>query len=106
MTGSPLQRWLRRSGVTRLLSPQLQALEQLLPPLSPEAFRDPLPLVLPAQGERRARVGLVLGCVQRLFDPAVNAATLQVLSGNGIEVVIPPAQGCCGAVTHHQGELE
>ena len=105
-TGSPLQRWLRRSGVTRLLSPQLQALEQLLPPLSPEAFRDPLPLVLPAQGERRARVGLVLGCVQRLFDPAVNAATLQVLCGNGIEVVIPPAQGCCGAVTHHQGELE
>jgi len=28
-----------------------------------------------------------------------------VLSANGIEVVIPPNQGCCGAVTHHQGEL-
>jgi glycolate oxidase iron-sulfur subunit len=48
----------------------------------------------------------VLGCVQRLFDPAVNAAAIQVLSANGIEVVIPPAQNCCGAVTHHQGELE
>jgi glycolate oxidase iron-sulfur subunit len=42
--------------------------------------------------------------VQRLFDPAVNAAAVRVLSANGIEVVIPPAQGCCGAVTHHQGE--
>jgi glycolate oxidase iron-sulfur subunit len=51
-------------------------------------------------------VGLVLGCVQRLFDPAVNAAAVRVLSANGIELVIPPAQGCCGAVTHHQGELE
>jgi glycolate oxidase iron-sulfur subunit len=51
-------------------------------------------------------VGLVLGCVQRLFDPDVNAATLEVLTANGVEVVIPPAQGCCGAVTHHQGELE
>jgi glycolate oxidase iron-sulfur subunit len=42
--------------------------------------------------------------VQRVFDPAVNAAAVRVLAANGIEVVIPPAQGCCGAVTHHQGE--
>ena len=61
--------------------------------------------MVPAQGERRARVGLVLGCVQRLFDPAVNEAAVEVLSANGIEVVIPPSQGCCGAATHHQGEL-
>ena len=103
--GTPLQALARRSGLTRLLGSQLQAMEQLLPPLAPEAFRDDLPLVVPARGPRRARVGLVLGCVQRLFDPAVNAAAIRVLSANGIEVVIPPAQGCCGAVTHHQGEL-
>jgi glycolate oxidase iron-sulfur subunit len=84
----------------------VEALESLLPPLAPEAFRDSLPVVVPAEGERRYRVGLVLGCVQRLFDPAVNAAAIRVLSANGIEVVIPPDQGCCGAVTHHQGELE
>lgn len=104
--GTPLQRLARWSGLTRLLGPQLEAMEQLLPPLQPEAFRDGLPLVIPAQGERRARVGLVLGCVQRLFDPDVNAATLDVLTANGVEVVIPHSQGCCGAVTHHQGELE
>ncbi len=104
--GTPLQRLARWSGFTRLLGPQLEAMEQLLPPLQPEAFRDGLPLVVPAQGERRARVGLVLGCVQRLFDPDVNTATLEVLTANGVEVVIPPSQGCCGAVTHHQGELK
>ncbi|MEN9388410.1 MAG: hypothetical protein RLZZ255_1386 [Cyanobacteriota bacterium] len=104
--GTPLQGLARWSGLTRLLGPQLEAMDQLLPPLQPEAFRDGLPLVVPAQGERRARVGLVLGCVQRLFDPNVNAATLEVLTANGVEVVIPPSQGCCGAVTHHQGELE
>ena len=104
--GTPLQGLARWSGLTRLLGPQLEAMDQLLPPLQPEAFRDGLPLVVPAQGERRARVGLVLGCVQRLFDPDVNAATLEVLTANGVEVVIPPSQGCCGAVTHHQGELE
>jgi glycolate oxidase iron-sulfur subunit len=104
--GTPLQPLARRSGLTRLLGPQLEAMEQLLPPLAPEAFRDPFPVVVPALGKRRARVGLVLGCVQRLFDPGVNRAVVEVLSANGIEVVIPPDQGCCGAVTHHQGELE
>ena len=102
--GSPLQALARRSGMLRLAGPQLQAMEQLLPPLPPESFRDGFPVVVPAQGERRARVGLVLGCVQRVFDPAVNQAVVRVLSANGVEVVIPPDQGCCGAVTHHQGE--
>ena len=104
--GGPLQELARRSGLTRLFGPQLEAMERLLPPLAPEAFADSWPVVVPAQGERRHRVGLVLGCVQRLFDPAVNAAAIELLSANGIEVVIPPSQGCCGAVTHHQGELE
>ena len=102
--GSPLQAFARRSGLLRLAGPQLQAMEQLLPALPPESFRDGFPVVVPAQGKRRARVGLVLGCVQRVFDPAVNQAVVRVLSANGVEVVIPPGQGCCGAVTHHQGE--
>ena len=102
--GGGLQQLARRSGLTGLLGPQLQALEQLLPPLSPEGFADRWPVVVPAEGPRRARVGLVLGCVQRLFDPGVNGAAVRVLTANGIEVVIPPQQGCCGAVTHHQGE--
>jgi glycolate oxidase iron-sulfur subunit len=104
--GSGLQALLRRSGLLRLLGPQLEAMERLLPALPSEAFQDSWPPLVPAQGPRRYRVGLVLGCVQRLFDPAVNAAAVRVLSANGIELVIPPAQGCCGAVTHHQGELE
>ncbi|MGB5133809.1 MAG: (Fe-S)-binding protein [Prochlorococcaceae cyanobacterium] len=103
--GTPLQRLARRSGLTGLFGPQLEAMERLLPPLAPEAFRDDFPAVVPARGERRARVGLVLGCVQRLFDPAVNRAAVDVLSANGIEVVIPREQGCCGAASHHQGEL-
>ena len=104
--GTPLQSLVRRSGLLRLVGPQLEAIESLLPPLAPEAFADRFPVLVPAQGPRRYRVGLVLGCVQRLFDPAVNRAAVAVLSANGIEVVIPPAQGCCGAMTHHQGELE
>lgn len=103
--GTPLQALVRRAGlVPRLLGPQIAAMEQLLPALPAAAFRDDLPVVVPAEGERRYRVGLLLGCVQRLFDPEVSLAAIRVLTANGIEVVIPPDQGCCGAVTHHQGE--
>jgi glycolate oxidase iron-sulfur subunit len=99
-----LQRWVRSLGLLDRLSPQLAAMESVLPPISPSAFADTLPEVTPAQGPRRYRVGMLLGCVQRLFNPAVNEATVRVLAANGCEVVIPKTQGCCGALTHHQGQ--
>jgi glycolate oxidase iron-sulfur subunit len=102
-----LQRWLRRLAIFDKISPQLAAMEALLPEqLSDKAFRDDLPSVIPAKGERRYRVGMLLGCVQRLFNPEVNDATARVLAANGCEIVIPPSQGCCGALTHHQGQEE
>ena len=104
--GTPLQQLARRSGLTRLFGPEVEAMEQLLPPLAPESFSDQLPQINPASGVRRGRVALLLGCVQRCFDPSVSTATVKVLQANGFEVVIPPEQGCCGAVSHHQGELE
>jgi len=104
--GGPLQTLVRSSDLTRLFGPQLEAMEALLPPLAAEGFADRFPLVTPAQGQRRGRVGLVLGCVQRCFDPQVNTATLAVLQANGFEVVVPPDQGCCGAVSHHQGQMK
>ena len=52
-TGTPLQSLARRIGLPRLLGPHLAAMEQLLPPLRPEAFRDDLPVVLPASSTRR-----------------------------------------------------
>ena len=104
--GTPLQRLARRTGLTRLFGPEIEAMEQLLPALAPESFSDALPTINPATGERRGRVALLLGCVQRCFDPNVSDATVKVLQANGFEVVIPPDQGCCGAVSHHQGELE
>lgn len=102
-----IQTFLRRSPLfSKLLPKQLAAMESMLPPLSVEAFRDPWPAVIPAEGITRFRVGLILGCVQRVFLPEVNAATLRVLTANGCEVVIPKNQGCCAALSHHQGQEE
>jgi glycolate oxidase iron-sulfur subunit len=64
-----------------------------------------VPAVTPAAGARRARVGLLTGCVQRAVFPDVNAATARVLAADGFEVVAPP-QGCCGALSVHAGRLD
>ena len=62
-----------------------------------------LPGRVPARGMRRATVGMLTGCVQRVFYPHVNAATANVLAAEGCDVVIPERQGCCGALSLHGG---
>lgn len=64
------------------------------------------PVVTPAVGVRRARVGLLLGCVQRVVFGDVNAATARVLAAEGCEVVAPGGQECCGALHLHAGRAE
>ena len=55
------------------------------------------------RGQRRAVVGMLTGCVQQVFFPQVNIATARVLAAEGCDVVIPPGQGCCGALSLHGG---
>jgi len=81
----------------------LQPLLELLP--------DALPgdqtwsAVTQAQGQRRARVALLMGCVQQVLEPDINTATIEVLSRNGVEILVPPKQGCCGGLAWHTGDL-
>jgi glycolate oxidase iron-sulfur subunit len=95
-----LQRLVARTGLLPRLLPTMATLETLAPPLrTPER----LPRRVPARGERRAVVGMLTGCVQRAFFPDVNTATARILAAEGCEVVIPPTQGCCGALSVHNG---
>jgi glycolate oxidase iron-sulfur subunit len=43
------------------------------------------------------------GCVQRVLRPGITTAALRVLTANGIEVIVPEGQGCCGALALHAG---
>jgi len=90
-------RWLRS-----VLPAELGAMLDLLPETLPPA--PPLPEIYPAQGQRRARVALLAGCVQQVLAPQINWATLRVLARNGVEAVIPRGQGCCGSLSLHIGE--
>src|ERR1700732_3228671 len=100
---SGLRKLGRGSGVLQLLPKRLQAMEALLPELPPtEAVAE----ATPAVGEKRRRVGMLLGCVRREFFPQVNAAAARVLAAEGCEVVSSAAQPCCGALLVHAGEEE
>ena len=99
-----LQKLIRSTTLLKRISPHLAAMDWNLPKLSLDAFHESLPEVIPAQGKQRYRVGVILGCVQRLFFSRVNEATVRVLTANGCEVVIPKFQGCCAALPHHQGQ--
>jgi glycolate oxidase iron-sulfur subunit len=98
---SGLRRMVARTGLLPRLAPTLAALESLAPRLTrPER----LPERIPATGPPRAVVGMLTGCVQSAFFPDVNAATARILAAEGCEVVVAPdRQGCCGALSVHNG---
>jgi len=100
---SGLRKLVRASGI---LAPfkRLQAMDALLPRVLPGASS--LPELIPARGRARGRAALLTGCVQRFFFPEINLATARLLSAAGWEVVVPRAQGCCGALHLHAGRLD
>jgi glycolate oxidase iron-sulfur subunit len=100
LQASRLDKAMRRTGLLERLAPQLAAMERLAPRLGkPER----IPERITATGQRRAVVGLLTGCVQGAFFPGVNAATARVLQAEGCDVVVPRTQGCCGALSVHNG---
>jgi glycolate oxidase iron-sulfur subunit len=88
--------------VSNLLPTQFDSMLELIPEVLPES--QSLPAVYPAAGKPRGRVALLSGCVQQVLAQEINWATLRVLARNGIEVVIPQGQGCCGALALHTGD--
>ncbi|MEP6668398.1 MAG: heterodisulfide reductase-related iron-sulfur binding cluster [Chthoniobacter sp.] len=121
--GEKLRRWIAAQTIpfpTRFrLAALLGRFGKMLRPLVPSSLRPMLdlvpdqippaqhwPVVTPAHGERRARVALLAGCAQRVLDPDINTATIEVLTRNGVEVVMPAGQGCCGGLAWHTGDLE
>lgn len=95
---------LKKTGLLRLLPARLRQLHAMLPRF--RYFRRRLPPVLAPPGRRRARVALFTGCVADVIFRDTNWATARVLQANGCEVVLPHAQGCCGAIHYHSGHEE
>jgi glycolate oxidase iron-sulfur subunit len=98
---SGLQRFVRQSGMLKLLG--MEEMEQLAPQIEPDFFFDEFGMLIPAVGEKRARVGFHAGCIANVAFSSLNYATVRLLSLNGVEVYVTPRQRCCGALHSHAG---
>ncbi|MBV7537884.1 glycolate oxidase subunit GlcF [Duganella sp. sic0402] len=106
-----IKRRLLIEGLTRknVFGALLRAGQVFRPLLSP-ALQDKLPRrqnagVWPTR--EHARKMLVLeGCAQPAMAPNINAATARVLDALGVQLMVAPTAGCCGALRHHMNQQE
>lgn len=94
---SGLRKAVNAIRATRILPSQLRDMERMLPNQLPlRGTRHQLPALVPARGERRARVAYFLGCIQGVMMAEGCKATVEVLAENGCDVIISKEVKCCG----------
>jgi glycolate oxidase iron-sulfur subunit len=101
---SGLQSLARATGFLKVTG--VAELDALAPRIDSNFSFVDLGKAFPAEGERRGRVALLIGCVASVAFAELNRATIRVLTRNGIEVHVPEKQSCCGALQLHAGCLD
>lgn len=89
---------MRRMGLQ-----ELATMIDMAPAVLPRAGHFSGPGTAVTKSERRARVIMLAGCAQQVLRPSINDATVRLLARRGIDVVVAPGAGCCGALVHHLG---
>jgi len=91
----------KTEGNIRHLSLFLSALGKgrHIPQIAPKFLRQMVPVVNkpPAGVKTRMRVGYFTGCMTDFVFPELGKKIISFLTKNGVEVVVPKEQGCCGA---------
>lgn len=101
-----LQKFARNTGLTHILPGDLPRAEKILSDVPLHSARTQLPEVSRANGDKRYRVGYFLGCGTDMLNPEVAIATVNVLTHNGCEVIIPHNMRCCGQPHVANGKLD
>lgn len=70
-----------------------------IPSIAPKFFRQLVPVVNrpPKRVKIKMRVGYFIGCATDFVFPDLGKKIIDFLGRQGVEVVVPPGQGCCGA---------
>ena len=108
--GEKALRWALKEGLpSPLFAPAMKA-GQAVRGLLPASLQAKVPTpraagAWPARPHAR-KVIMLAGCVQPAMMPNINTATARVLDAVGIETVVPPQAGCCGAVKFHLNDQD
>lgn len=101
-----LQTFARNTGLIRILPGDLPKAEKIMTSIPSRPARSRLQKVNPARGEKKYTVGYFLGCGTDIFNPDVAVATVDVLTRNGCEVIIPEDMKCCGLPHVANGKMD
>lgn len=109
--GQRLLRMALREGLTRraIFDPAMKlglAVRRFLPQRLREKLPQPRAAGVRAQRSHPRKMLLLDGCVQPSMAPNINAAAARILDALGIESMLAPGAGCCGAIRHHLDDHE
>jgi glycolate oxidase iron-sulfur subunit len=108
--GEKAVRWLLKEGLPSPLFGPAMKMGQAVRGLLPATLKNKVPAKQDAgrwPTATHARQMLMLaGCVQPAMMPNINTATARVLDAAGIQTVIAPKAGCCGAVKFHLNDQD
>jgi glycolate oxidase iron-sulfur subunit len=96
----------RGTGLMKLFPKHLEQMERIMPDASYRGVAERIGAFHPAAGERIGTVGMFRGCIMDVLFTETNVNTVKLLQTAGFDVVIPPAQNCCGALHAHSGERD
>ena len=108
--GEKVVRWALKEGLPSPLFAPAMKLGQLMREVLPESLKAKVPArqdagVWPTR-EHPRKVLMLAGCVQPSMSPNINSATARVLDACGIQTVVAPEAGCCGAVKFHLNDQD
>lgn len=105
---SGVQTLVRKSQLMRVLPKSLQDMEAIMPTVPAESALTSLPERIPVDKgvQNKGTAALFTGCVMDVMFSDVNRSTANVAHRNGLEVVVPKAQICCGALQVHAGDRD
>ncbi|MED4452052.1 (Fe-S)-binding protein [Metabacillus fastidiosus] len=104
---SGMQKITRKMGVMKMMPKHLAEMEAIMPEINQPVrknYKDEK--VIKAKGQAKQEVAFLTGCVMDVMFSDINESTINVLTRNGNDVVIPGRQTCCGALHVHAGDRE
>jgi glycolate oxidase iron-sulfur subunit len=104
------KRWALKEGLTSPMFAPALKLGQALRAFLPQSLKDKVPSRQDAgrwpTREHARKVLVLAGCVQPTMAPNINSATARVLDAAGIQCVVAPQAGCCGALKFHLNDQD
>jgi len=108
--GERAVRWLLKEGLNSPAFGPAMKMGQLVRGLLPETLKAKVPAPQNAGAWPTAtharKVLMLTGCVQPAMMPNINTATARVLDAAGVQTVVAPEAGCCGAVKFHLNDQD